>query len=183
MLVNSPNFEEEESSARVTRLEKRLRELEDISEQPATADHARELALKLGNLDANFEAYHFDLIDLIEEEEDDALDKEQEVLDEHDDQIADMNIRLKRLFSVDTLSLNDPDPVKLSSRKLNHLERGILVIRDAITALPTDHGDVSLIEQYEFQLSDHKTELSKIHAILLSVDDESEVGDQLSLHS
>ena len=167
----------------VTRLEKRLRELEDISEQPATADHARELAIKLGNLDADFKAYHFDLIDLIEGEEGDALDKEQDVLDEHDDLIADMNIRLKRLFSVDTLPSSDPDPVKLSSRKLNHLERGILAIRDAITALPTDHGDVSLIEQYEFQLSDHKTELSKIHAILLSVDDESEVGDQLSLHS
>ncbi len=164
----------------ITRQEKRLRELEDISEQPATADHSHELAVKLGTLDADFKVYHLHLMDLVEEDDDETLEKEQEILDEHDDLIADINIRL--CLDVASQS-NESDPVKISSRKLSHLERVIGSVRDAITALPTTHGDVSLVEQYEAQLSCHKSELAEIHTIFLSVDDESEVEHQLSLHS
>ena len=50
----------------ITRLEKRLRELEAIPNQPATPDHAQELIVKLSTLDAEFKSYHLELIDLIE---------------------------------------------------------------------------------------------------------------------
>ena len=165
----------------ITRLEKRLGELESISDQPTTADHTQELTVKLKTLDVDFKAYHLQLVDLLEEGEDEVLEREQEILDEHDDLVADMNILLKRLGSIAT-----PSPVdhqKLSLRKLTHLEKGIITTRDAITALSIDHDDVSLIEQYEAQLSDYKTELSTIHTKLLSVDDEGVVQDQLTIHS
>ena len=48
-----------------------------------------------------------------------------------------------------------------------HLEKRIITTCDAITALPSDHDNVSLIKQYEAQLSDYKTELSTIHTKLL----------------
>ena len=163
----------------ITRLEKRLRELEAIPSQPATADHAQELTAKLAVLDAEYKSYHLELIDLIEDSE--VLEKEQDTLDNHDDAVTDMNIRLKRLCSIATSSSTDQQ--RMSSRKLAHLEKGILTIQGAITTLPADHDDVSLIEQYEVQLSDYKTELSAVHTRLLAIDDEDEVKDQLATHS
>ena len=165
----------------ITCLEKRLRELEAITDQPTTADHAQELTVKLETLDVDFKAYHLQLVDLLDEGEDELLEKEQEILDEHDNLVANMNIRLKRLGSIATPS--SVDYQKLSLRKLTHLERGIIATRDAITALSIDHDDASLIEQYEAQLSDYKTELSTIQTKLLSVNDEGVVQDQLSIHS
>ena len=165
----------------ITRLEKRLRELEAISDQPTTADHAQELTVKLETLDVDFKAYHLQLVDLLDEGEGEVLEKEQEILDEHDDLVADTNIRLKRLGWIATpLSV---DHQKLSSRKLTHLKKVIIATRDAITALSIDHDDVSLIEQYKAQLSNYKTELSTIYTRLLSVDDEGVVQDQLTIHS
>ena len=163
----------------ITRLEKRLRELEAIPSQPATADHAQELTAKLAVLDAEYKSYHLELIDLVEDSE--VLEKEQDTLDNHDDAITDMNIRLKRLCSIATSSSTDQQ--RMSSRKLAHLEKGILTIQGAVATLPADHDDVSLIEQYEAQLSDYKTELSAVHTRLLAIDDEDEVKDQLATHS
>ena len=69
----------------ITRLATRLRELEEITDQPRTADHASQLLAKLESLDGEFKAIHFEIIDLIDESED--LEKEQTVLDKHDDDV------------------------------------------------------------------------------------------------
>ena len=97
----------------ITRLEKRLCELEAISDQPTTTDHAQELTVKLETLDVDFKAYHLQLVDLLDEGEDEVLEREQEILDEHDDLVADMNIRLKHLGLIATPS--SVDHQKLSS--------------------------------------------------------------------
>ena len=52
----------------ITRLEKRVSELKEISDQPATADHAHELVVKLDSLDASFQSYHMELIHLIDDD-------------------------------------------------------------------------------------------------------------------
>ena len=122
------------------------------------------------------------LVDLIDENDDELLEKEQEILHKHDYHVADMNVRFNRLYS-NTTSTASGDRQKLSSRKLAHLERSIISVRDAIIALPTDHEDISLLEQYQAQLSDYKMEMAVIHTELLSVDDEDEVSDQLVLYS
>ena len=167
----------------ITRLEKRIRELEAIPDLPATADHAQELTAKLGALDAEYKSYHFELVDLINDDDEDSLEREQEALDKHDDTITDMNIRLKRLCLVTTPTTTADHQQRVSSRKLAHLEKGILTIHDAITTLPEDHDDVSLVEQYEIQLSDYKSELSAVHMNLLAVDNEKEVEEQLAAHT
>ena len=124
--------------ASITRLEKRLRELEDTAEQPATPDHARELAVKLDTLVTDFKDYHLQILDLMEDV-DDELRHEQETLDDHDDIISDINIRIKRLTA---RTDSDPEEVNKSVRKLNHLERAIMSTRDAISRLPPSEGDI-----------------------------------------
>ena len=161
----------------ITQIEKRLRELEGASELPATV---RELSSKLESLDADFKVHHLNVIDTVAEDEE-TLDKELEILDEHDDLMADLNVCLKRLCSRDIPPSIDPDPVKLSTRRLTHLEKGLLSLRNTILDIPVTHEDISLIEQYNIQLAEHKSELVQIRTTLLSVGDEVDVGDQLSL--
>ena len=170
----------------ITRLEKRIKELEGIADQPATADHARELTSKLESLTEDFKQHHLELLDLIGDEDWEALEKEQDILDEHDDIVSDMNIRLKRLTrprdSTPSPSHSNPT-LRILSRKLNHLEKAITTIRDTITAIPPESDDISLLEQYSEQLTDHKATLSIIHEELLSVEDESSVEGELTIHS
>lgn len=172
----------------ITRLEKRVRELEDpdLRNLPDTIDHARELTTRLTNLDSEFQGYHLQIVDLVEEE--DAQGKEQDVLDTHDEFITVLSVSLKKLSSADTppssssSSLSDTSN-QLSSRKLGHLERAIGLTHAALLALPADVGDVSLVEEHQSKLSDVKTELSEIHTKLLSVTDEGSVAGLLALHS
>ena len=70
--------------ASITWLDNRLKELEDIADQPGTPDHARQLAAKLEVLDSELKTYHFQLIDLLDDEDEESLEKEQDVLDKHD---------------------------------------------------------------------------------------------------
>ena len=116
--------------ALITRLEKRIRELEGISDQPNTPDHARELASNMESLAAEFKEYHFELVDKIEESEDALLEREQDILDEQSDLISDLNIRLRRL----TLSGSDAsnNPAKLASRNLAHLKKNVHAVHESI---------------------------------------------------
>ena len=72
--------------ASITRLGSCLKELESKVEEPTTHDHAQRLATKLETLDAEFKTHHFSLIDLIDDDE--TLEKEQETLDQHDDDVT-----------------------------------------------------------------------------------------------
>ena len=168
--------------ASLTRLESRVQELERLSDQPSTVDYAKHLAEKLETLDAEFKSHHLQLIDMIGEDDDDTLEKEQDVLDNYDDQVTDVSIRLKRLYSV-TVSPTMADHLKLFSRKLIHLKGNITSVRDTIETLPADHDDMALLEEYQAQLLDYKTILTAIQTELLSVDDQDEVSDQLILYS
>jgi len=69
--------------ASITRLTKRLRDLEKDATNPITLDLARGLTRKLEGLDADFRTHHHALIDLIDDEG--TLQEEQAILDEHDD--------------------------------------------------------------------------------------------------
>lgn len=174
----------------VTRLEKRISELEEISEQPTTPEHARELAIKLESLDADFQAHHMELIDLIDDDmlegDEELLDKEQEVIDEHDDLVSDMKIRLNRLCSVDnTISITN-DNIKLAKRKLSHLKGIIAELQSTLTTSTSSSDeeiDISLLEEFMSQISDHKTELSEILHLLLSLEETTEVTESLTLQS
>ena len=81
--------------ASVTRQATRLTELELQTREPTTLDLAKQMSQKLISLDAEFRNQHYSLIDMIDDE--DTLAGEQEVLDKHDDTIAELTARVERL--------------------------------------------------------------------------------------
>ena len=62
---------------------------------------------KLENLYSDFKRYHYALIELIDDEE--ILEEEQENLDKHDDEIAELDVSYKRLLSVCTTEIRGAD--------------------------------------------------------------------------
>jgi hypothetical protein len=153
----------------ITRLGTRLQELESTSDQPNTPSHATQLATKLEVLDADFKSSHLQIVDLIEDEED--LEKEQDTLDQHDDKVADFQLRLQRLCITDsTAAIVSTAERELLSRRLTRLERSLNSSHTAITELPDDYDDMSLIEQYQEQMSDFKAELNCLYRDMLADD-------------
>ena len=143
----------------ITRLATRLRELEEITDQPRTADHASQLLAKLESLDGEFKAIHFEIIDLIDESED--LEKEQTVLDKHDDDVSTLTIRLQALSNPKHAKTpSTVDIRKPISRKLTRLEKGLKSIDDIIS---TDAPERSMIQQCSEQLSDYKGDLTAVY--------------------
>ena len=102
--------------------------------------------------------------------------KEQNILDGHDDEIAMLSTRIKRLIVVCDSS-SEFGPRKIASRKLVHLGRNLFIVNKRIGSLSGGPDDVCLLHQYEEQLHDLKVELGDICSILLSLDIEE--SDQL----
>ncbi len=84
--------------ASITRLQTKIRDLESRPDDPDTPAHGRRISVRLKELEADFKCQHFALIELIEKEED--FEREQEVLDRHDDEIASLTIAVERLLSI-----------------------------------------------------------------------------------
>ena len=97
--------------------------------------------------------HHYALVDVIEGEE--LSLKEQETLDEHDDEITELAVRIKGLISL-CAATPDPNFRKVATRKLTHISKGVSSIAEAFGSLSGTPDDVCLLHQYEEQLRDHK---------------------------
>ena len=75
--------------ASVTRLVTKVREAEAKKAEPGISDLAQKLLKKLESLDSDLKTHHSVITDLIEEE--DNLKCEQDVLDQHDDEVLDLS--------------------------------------------------------------------------------------------
>ncbi len=104
--------------------------LEASPDNPDTICIAQGLATKLKTLDAEFKTHHLSIIDLTYGEE--ALVEEQEALDNHDDQVSELNVRIQRLVSSLTTS-----PVlnlqRSSLRRLTRLREKLASIEAVLT--------------------------------------------------
>ncbi len=76
--------------ASTTRIKTKIRDLEDKTDDPDTHAHARRILQKLEALDCEFKDIHYSLVELLEEEDD--LQREQTILDEHDDDMVQLSI-------------------------------------------------------------------------------------------
>ena len=162
--------------ASITRLTTRLKDLESDTSRQATLGLAQGMTRKLDALDSDFRTHHHALIDLIDDEE--ALQEEQSTLDEHDDVVAELAVRIQQLINLCT-SFSEDSPRKLASRRLIHLQKSMSPISAAVAALSGEPDDTCLLQQYEEQLSDCKRELADLRSGLLSLDlDET---DELSV--
>ncbi len=59
---------------------------------------------KLDILDAEFKKHHYALIDAIDETEAEVLDKEQDVLDRHDDDMTNLAMKIEQIIAICNLS-------------------------------------------------------------------------------
>lgn len=163
--------------ASITKLGSRVTELEAATSLPGTVDRARRLTTRLESLAEEFKLHHYSVIDLLDGEED--LAREQEIFDEQDEDVSQLALRLEGVIS--TCPASDPSQCKIATGRLKHLEKRLSSIFSSVTSFPAD-GDVCLLQQFEEQLSDFKTEFSDIHRGLISldVDDTSELGGLLA---
>ena len=161
--------------ASITHLEGRVVDLE--SKRELTADDVRSaqhLLQKLNSLEADFKTYHLSVVDLLDE---DALESEQVILDETDDQVVCLIIRLHRLTS--SVPTTPPPPATESnhgrrlSRRSTHLDKELRMILLSVESIsPGAEVDSCLLLQYEEQLSGLKTELTSLSHDLLSLDED-----------
>lgn len=184
----------------VTRLKGKVSEFEKAEDRTAIISHAREISSRLESLNSEFQMYHLKLIDLIDDDvlskDECLLEKEQRVLDEHDDQVTDVKIRLEKLFAdaspivqsmipaTMALSYFTPpfmnDNQKLSQRKVSRLQRVINELKTTIYKSLLKDTDIALFEQY---VSQYKSELSETLQLLLTLEETSEVEEMTSLQS
>ena len=135
--------------------------------------------MKLDDADSDFKTLHFQVLDIIDENDEEALKKEQDILDQHEDTVAALILRIQSVIThvtstvhAPTLPLESttPDTQRATARRLSRLELSLKDTEAGFDALSDDYDDSSLLEQYTEQLSDHKRELSTIYEDLISLD-------------
>lgn len=122
--------------------------LEGKTGEPATFDLAQGIAKRLDELDQEFRKHQYQLLDLIDETDEEALAKEQAELDGHDD------VRIKQLVAVSSSSAYSSKRKALSHQQAR-LEKAVISIRDAVRHLTTT-SDNCLIRQYGERLYIYK---------------------------
>ena len=146
--------------ASLTRLTTRLKELEGNAGGERVLDLVQCMSQKLSDLDAEFQTQHRTVIDLIDDD-DDALAKEQEILDAHDDLVTELSVRVKQVISASSLSANESS-CRIATRKLSHLQKSLNSIASAIGDGSSPPSDMCLLKQYEERTSDINKDLAKV---------------------
>ena len=146
--------------ASLIRLTNRLKDLEDKVRSDETLDLAQRMSEKLSDLDTEFQTHHHTVVDLVDDEE--ALAKEQEVLDAHDDLMTELSLLVKQVISASSISLNEAS-CKIAARKLSHLQKSLNSIASVIGDLSTPPSDACLLKQYEERASNLNKDLAKVH--------------------
>ena len=164
--------------ASLTHLDRRVHDLNQEESAHGARLAAEQLLVKLKNLDTEFRTYHFDVIDLIDEDESDSLADEQAILDEHDRKVEALTIRLQQVASgatttsMDTVeTASEPDGHRYLTRRLTHVRSNLQVMIDAIESTHDDTTiDDCLLHQYDQRLNNLETELSGISRDILTLD-------------
>ena len=96
--------------ASITRLTSKLTELEGMDFDQSVSSQAQQLLKRLESLDTSFKTHNMAILDAIEESQ---VEAEQETLDEHDDDVMNISLRLQALTTL-TLSRLDLSLIVLS---------------------------------------------------------------------
>ena len=145
--------------ASITRLGTKLREAEAKKDELGICDLAQKLLKKLESLDSDLKIHHSAIIDLVKKENN--LDREQDVLDQHDYEVLDLSTQLH----LDT------------SPWLDNLHKSFEIITEAVSKL-SEADDICLIRLYDEQLVNFKHELDDICKSMFSTDEVED--DELS---
>lgn len=93
-----------------------IAELERLPNQLRNADYARQLLASLQTLDTDYRALHLKIIDLIDEADADALDAKQRHIDQLNDNVSGLIVRLQAFIASLTAA---PDAPALDRKTLN----------------------------------------------------------------
>ena len=81
----------------ITKLLNRVKTLETKTHEESTLDLANQLMPNLKSLDEQFKSLHFSILDTIDEGDADSLAREQDAIDKHDDEIAEISLCITQL--------------------------------------------------------------------------------------
>ena len=148
------------AKASLTRLKTRLIELEAKVSEPSTLSHAHKLSPKLESLDSEFKAHHYTIVDALADNDqlEENLAKEQDELDQHDMDIAELSVRLEELIGGCTPKSHST-AYNVATRSLTDLRERLTVISSALAKLSGAAEEIHLIEQHQEQIADLKKEL------------------------
>lgn len=154
--------------ASITRLKTRLSAMESTPDED-TVDNACQLLAKLRTSDSDFRDLHMSMIDLIDEE--DTVLAEQIALDNHDDVIASMTLRVQKLIpSVKPAPDGRVDNRRILARRLKQIQERLSATNDAVGILTGGSKDVHRLQLHEEQIGDSKRDLSAVKSELISLD-------------
>ena len=164
--------------ASMTKLDTKLANLEADLASPTLLVNAQSLADKLQSLKEDFKTHQLAIIDRTDDEE--AIDEEQQALDNFDDRVTTLHIRIQRLIAHATPP-TIPDSVRVAGRQLNMLQTELQSIGDTVTRLgDTEDGIECTLEEYRDRVSEIKTELNKLRTSLLVSDAGADVMTNLT---
>lgn len=155
--------------ASITRLVVPVSELESKpSLSPAEHLAAQQLSQKIEKLDAEFQTHHLAMVDHLEGE---SLVTEQAVLDEHDDQLADLTIRVRQLMS-GSMSSHDSEPraSRWLAKQMDHIGKELQHVQSIVESATST--DACLLLQCEEQIAGIKAELANVSRDVLLLDDD-----------
>ena len=154
--------------ASITRLNTKLKDLETMVHEPTSSSLAQRMGQKLDILDAEFKKHHYALIDAIDETEAEVLDKEQDVLDRHDDDMTNLAMKIEQIIAICNLS-SDSGAKMVALRRVTRLRTNLSTVDSEIRRLTTESAELHLLHQYQEHISDCKKELGEIRQTLLSL--------------
>ena len=71
--------------------------------------------MKLDEADSDFKSLHYQVLDLIDESDDEALRKEQDILDQHEDTVAALILRIQKIMTHTSTAHALTPPTELST--------------------------------------------------------------------
>ena len=115
-------------------------------------------------------SHHLAIVDLLEE---DAAEGQQAVLDENDDRVSALIMRMQCLCNRAAASLTrstGSNPTELISKRLQHLEKEMLTVGDTMKAVPVAVVDSCILQQFEEAFGVIKSQLADVSRQILSFD-------------
>ena len=148
----------------ITRLETKLSDLESNLDSPILPENTHSLSDRLKALKTNFKIHQLAIVDRTNDEA--QLTEEQQALDDNDDIISSLNIRIQQLLQCGSPP-RVPESVRVAGRQIAMVQSDLRSINDVVGALTdSEEGIECTLSEYRDRVSEIKADLSKLKASL-----------------
>lgn len=159
----------------LTNIAKKVTEIEALDDKVEASRRAQRLSKRITELDGEFKTIQYQIMSAIADSDRATITAEQTTLDKHDDELDDLSVRLQALMEDE--AHDDTREERSISRTLSSLKDSLSRITDGLRALTPADGtedetmpDELLVQQYQEELSDFKTELTDCRNRLCRLD-------------